>query len=67
VPQCPIAGDTWFRKCAFLVLIPLLVIGWLVGRLTSPFSTKIGYIVDRLLVIAHRSEGVSDEDISRVR
>jgi len=25
------------------------MVGWLVGRLTSPFSTKIGYIGDKVL------------------
>jgi len=27
----------------------MLIIGCLVGRLTSPFSTKIGYIGDKVL------------------
>jgi len=25
----------------------LWLVGWLVGRLTSPFNTKIGYIADK--------------------
>jgi len=28
---------------------PFLSVGWLVGRLTSPLSTKIGYIGDKVL------------------
>jgi len=27
----------------------LRLVGWLVGRLTSPFSTQIGYIGDKVL------------------